>query len=66
MIDTDFGALAAAGFLVGVGTRCGGGCTSAHGVCGLPHLSQRSLLATLCCMAAAFTTVFVARHLLGR
>ena len=31
-----------AGLLVGVGTKLGGGCTSGHGVCGLPRLSRRS------------------------
>lgn len=65
VIDAGFGVLAAAGFLVGVGTRYGAGCTSGHGVCGLSRLSQRSLAATLCFMAAAFATVFVVRHLFG-
>src|SRR5262245_44565462 len=30
-IDTSYGALVAAGFSVGVGTRYGSGCTSGHG-----------------------------------
>ncbi len=64
-IDADFGTLAAAGFLVGIGTRYGSGCTSGHGVCGLSRLSPRSLVATLTFMAAGFATVFVIRHLLG-
>ncbi len=64
-IDTGFGALVAAGFLVGVGTRYGSGCTSGHGVCGLSRLSPRSLVATLSFMAAGFATVFVLRHLIG-
>jgi uncharacterized protein len=55
----------AAGLLVGVGTRLGGGCTSGHGVCGLARLSPRSLVATLTFMAVAVLTVFVVRHLLG-
>lgn len=38
-------ALGLSGLLVGVGTRMGGGCTSGHGVCGLPRLSKRSFLA---------------------
>ena len=33
-----------AGLLVGFGTRLGSGCTSGHGVCGLPRLSKRSLV----------------------
>ena len=56
--------LVLAGLLVGCGTRLGSGCTSGHGVCGLSRLSVRSLVATLCFMAAGFATVFVARHVL--
>ncbi len=63
-IDAGYGALVAAGLLVGVGTRYGGGCTSGHGVCGLSRLSPRSLFATLAFMAAGFVTVFALRHLL--
>ena len=57
--------LALAGFLVGVGTRMGSGCTSGHGVCGLARLSPRSLAATLSFMAAGFITVWLLRHGLG-
>jgi uncharacterized protein len=64
-IDADFGALIAAGLLVGIGTRYGSGCTSGHGVCGLSRLSFRSFAATLTFMGAGFATVFVMRHLLG-
>lgn len=56
------GTLILAGLLVGVGTRYGAGCTSGHGVCGLSRLSPRSLVATLCFMAAGFLSVFVVRH----
>lgn len=35
-----------AGLLVGLGTRLGNGCTSGHGVCGIPRLAKRSILAT--------------------
>jgi uncharacterized protein len=63
-IDAGFGALIAAGLLVGIGTRYGSGCTSGHGVCGLSRLSLRSLAATLTFMGAGFATVFVMRHLL--
>ncbi len=35
-----------AGFLVGVGTLMGSGCTSGHGVCGISRFSIRSLIAT--------------------
>ena len=64
-IDASWGALVAAGLLVGVGTRYGAGCTSGHGVCGLSRLSPRSLVATLAFMAAGFATVFVLRHLIA-
>jgi len=64
-IDADYGALIAAGLLVGVGTRFGSGCTSGHGVCGLSRLSPRSLVATATFMGAGFVTVFVMRHLFG-
>jgi hypothetical protein len=64
-IDAGGPALAAAGLLVGLGTRYGAGCTSGHGVCGLSRLSPRSLVATLSFMAAGFVTVYVIRHLLG-
>jgi uncharacterized membrane protein YedE/YeeE len=64
-IDAGFGALVAAGLLVGVGTRYGSGCTSGHGVCGLSRMSPRSLVATLSFMGAGFATVYVTRHLIG-
>jgi uncharacterized membrane protein YedE/YeeE len=57
--------LAAAGLLVGVGTRYGGGCTSGHGVCGVARASPRSIAATLLFMAVGFATVYVARHLIA-
>jgi uncharacterized membrane protein YedE/YeeE len=58
--------LVAAGLLVGVGTRYGGGCTSGHGVCGVSRMSPRSIVATLAFMAAGFATVYVARHLISQ
>jgi uncharacterized protein len=64
-IDANYVALAIAGFVVGLGTRYGGGCTSGHGVCGLARLSPRSLAATLSFMAAGFVTVYVLRHALA-
>lgn len=62
-IDASYGALVAAGLLVGIGTRYASGCTSGHGVCGLSRLSLRSLVATLTFMGAGFVTVFLVRHL---
>jgi len=65
-VDTSYFALVAAGLLVGVGTRYGGGCTSGHGVCGVSRLSPRSIAATLVFMAMGFATVYVARHLIAQ
>jgi uncharacterized membrane protein YedE/YeeE len=64
-IDAGNGALAAAGLLVGIGTRYGSGCTSGHGVCGLSRMSPRSLVATISFMLAGFVTVFVLRHVIA-
>jgi uncharacterized membrane protein YedE/YeeE len=61
-IDASEPLIALAGVLVGLGTRYGSGCTSGHGVCGLSRLSPRSLVATLCFMAAGFATVYLLRH----
>ncbi len=57
--------LAVAGFLVGIGTRMGGGCTSGHGVCGISRLSQRSIVATGVFMLVAVITTYVVRHIAG-
>ena len=64
-VDASVSVLVAAGLLVGVGTRYGGGCTSGHGVCGVSRASPRSVAATLAFMAAGFATVYVVRHLIG-
>ena len=63
-VTSNYGLLAAAGLLVGIGARLGSGCTSGHGVCGLARLSVRSLVATLTFMGMAVVTVFIVRHLL--
>ena len=47
------------GVLVGVGTTIGSGCTSGHGVCGLPRFAPRSLMATAVFMSVAVITVYV-------
>jgi uncharacterized membrane protein YedE/YeeE len=52
-----------AGFIVGVGSTLGSGCTSGHGICGLARFSLRSIVATLTFMATAAATVFVVRHM---
>ena len=64
-IDADYGVLAVAGLVVGIGTRYASGCTSGHGVCGVSRLSPRSIVATTVFMAAGFATVYATRHLLG-
>jgi len=52
-----------AGFIVGVGSTVGSGCTSGHGICGLARFSPRSIVATATFIVAAAATVFVIRHL---
>ncbi len=64
-IEAGWGAILAAGFLVGLGTRYAGGCTSGHGVCGISRGAIRSLVATATFMAAGFLTVYVQRHVIG-
>ncbi len=49
--------LATGGFLVGIGTRLGSGCTSGHGVCGISRLSPRSIIATITFMITGIITV---------
>lgn len=65
IIDASWPWLIVAGFLVGISTRYGAGCTSGHGVCGVSRLSPRSLVATVAFMASGFATVFVVRHVIG-
>lgn len=64
-IETNYMLLAAAGLLVGYGTRLGSGCTSGHGVCGISRGSPRSIAATLTFMATGFVMVYVIRHIIG-
>ena len=45
------------GFLVGIGTKIGRGCTSGHGICGISLLSLRSITATVIFMITAIITV---------
>jgi uncharacterized protein len=64
-VPVSTGALVFGGLLVGVGVHFGNGCPSGHGICGIARLSPRSIVAVLTFMAAAFVTVYVARHLIG-
>ena len=63
-IEAGYPAIAAAGLLVGFGTRYGSGCTSGHGVCGLSRLSPRSLASTFIFMGLGFLVVYVFHHLI--
>lgn len=56
-------AAALAGVLVGFGTRMANGCTSGHGVCGLPRFSPRSLVAVGSFMASGAVTAYFTRAL---
>lgn len=44
------------GLLVGIGSKMGNGCTSGHGVCGIPRLSIRSIVAVCMFMITGITT----------
>ena len=58
-------AIAAAGLLVGFGTRLGSGCTSGHGVCGISRFSKRSLVATATFITTGAITVALVNGLFG-
>lgn len=64
-VDRSLFAVAAAGLLVGFGTRMGNGCTSGHGVCGVTRLSPRSLVATGTFMATGMFSAWLVNHALG-
>ena len=49
----------AGGFLIGVGTRMAGGCTSGHGIFGLSNLEPASLVATISFLGAGMATSFL-------
>lgn len=53
-------ALFGAGVITGFGTRLAGGCTSGHGLCGLPRRSPRSLVAVLTFMTTGAITAYFA------
>jgi len=64
-LDRSTPALAAAGLLVGFGSRLGSGCTSGHGICGIARGSRRSLTATLTFMTTGALTTLVITQLFG-
>jgi uncharacterized protein len=51
--------IAAAGLLVGLGTKIGNGCTSGHGVCGIARFSKRSFVNVAIFFGVAIATVAV-------
>lgn len=53
------------GLLVGFGTRLGSGCTSGHGVCGLPRLAPRSVVSVLLFMVAGVVSATATRLVVG-
>jgi uncharacterized membrane protein YedE/YeeE len=57
--------IVAAGLLVGLGTRLGGGCTSGHGICGISRLSTRSFIATAIFIFTAIVVVALTHHVLA-
>ncbi|MED5369473.1 MAG: YeeE/YedE family protein [Myxococcota bacterium] len=64
-LDLPLWAPAVAGLLVGVGTRMGNGCTSGHGVCGLPRFSKRSFAAVCTFMFTGGISAFFAMRWLA-
>lgn len=62
-LTTNLAQIAAAGLLVGLGTRIARGCTSGHGVCGISRLSLRGIVATLVYILAGGVTVAAMRAL---
>ena len=57
LITSSLPIIISAGFLVGIGTKIGRGCTSGHGICGISLLSTRSIIATIIFMITAIITV---------
>ena len=57
LITSSLPIIITAGFLVGIGTKIGRGCTSGHGICGISLLSARSIIATIIFMITAIITV---------
>lgn len=49
------------GLLVGFGSRLSNGCTSGHGICGLPRLNPRSLVAVLTFMTTGAIAAYIGR-----
>ncbi|SIR91606.1 hypothetical protein SAMN05421858_4499 [Haladaptatus litoreus] len=54
--DVQWWRLLGGGFLVGIGTRLGKGCTSGHGVCGVGSMSNTSLVSVVTFLTVAIGT----------
>ncbi len=63
-IDVSAAGIILAGFLVGIGTRIGNGCTSGHGVCGIGRLSIRSMVAVMIFFGFAVLSTWITRHVM--
>jgi uncharacterized membrane protein YedE/YeeE len=62
-IDVSDPAVILGGFLVGIGTRIGNGCTSGHGVCGVGRQAPRSIVASAVFFGCAVLTTYLVRHI---
>lgn len=62
MTDLSLQGFIIGGFFVGIGTKIGNGCTSGHGVCGLPRLAVRSIIAVGSFFSVAVLTASLKYH----
>jgi uncharacterized protein len=51
--------LVVGGFLIGIGSRLGSGCTSGHAICGISRFSLRSITATCTFVGTGVLTVYL-------
>lgn len=64
-VEGSLGYIFTAGFLVGLGSRWGRGCTSGHGLCGIGRLQPRSIISTVVFLIAAIATATLLGYLGG-
>lgn len=62
MKNTHIAAWFIGGFLTGIGVRMGNGCTSGHGVCGMPRFAIRSIVAVCTFMLTGFGLATLKYH----
>lgn len=65
VVSNDLVTMISAGLIVGLGVGLGNGCTSGHGVCGIPRLSMRSIIATITFIFFGILAVSIIRHVIG-